>query len=127
MDPFTITAIVLLAVMAVHNTWEFSLVYRSYKDKAKMMEGHSQIREASELVAFVLVGVLLYLSKFNVVIVGAVIAIGLIHVGGAITNKDFISKASDDMIKKISFFIMPMTVVEVIFSIYVIILIMTMP
>ena len=109
MDPISVTAIVLLAWMTVFNAWEFSMVYRLHKDKAKMAEAHSQIGEAHELVAFVLAGALLYLSKFNIVIVGAVIAIGLIHIPGAITNKDFLSKASDDMVKKLSFFVMAMT------------------
>jgi len=127
MDPFTIVAIVLLAFEAVYNAWEFSMVYRLHKDKAKFMEGHSQIGEASELVAFVLAGVLLYLSKFNVVIVGAVTVIGLYHVGGAIANKDSISKMSNDMVKKLSFIVMSMCAIEVIFSSYVILTIITMP
>ena len=59
MDLILIAAIVLLAFEAVYNAWEFFVVYRSRKDKAKMMEAHSQIGEGSELVAFVLAGILL--------------------------------------------------------------------
>jgi len=127
MDPFTIAAIVLLAFEAVYNAWEFSMVYRLRKDKAKFIEGHSQIGEGSELVAFVLAGILLYLSDVNVILVGIVIALGIYHVGATITNKERISKMSDDIVKKMPFFIMSMCAIEVIFSFYVITTVITMP
>jgi hypothetical protein len=120
MDLTLIAAIVLLAFEAVYNAWEFFVVYRSRNDKAKMMEAHSQIGEGSELVAFILAGILLYLSDINLILVVIVFILGIYHVGGAITKKDSFSKWSEDRIKKFSLIPMVMCAIEVIFSIYVI-------
>ncbi len=127
MDPILTVAIVLLAFEAVYNAWEFLMVYRLRKDKAKFIEAHSQIGEGSELVAFVLAGILLYLSDFNLILVGIVIALGIYHLMPTITSKDSISKMSDDMLKKLSFSVMLMCAIEVIFSIYVITIVAPMP
>lgn len=120
MDPILITAIVLLAFEAVWNAWESYMVYKSRKDKAKMVEAHSQIGEGSELVAFVLAGILLYLSDINIILVGIVIVLGFYHLMPTITNKDRFSKMSENLIQKMSLFVMAMCAIEVILSIYVI-------
>ena len=127
MEPILITAIALLAFQAVYNSWEFSMAYKLRKDKAKFTEAHSQIGEGSELVAFVLAGILLYLSDFNVILVGIVIALGIYHVLGTVSNKNMISKMPDERFKKLSLFIMLMCAIEVIFSIYVIATVIIMP
>ncbi len=121
MDPILIIAIVLLAFEAVYNAGEFFMVYRVRKDKAKFVEAHSQIGEGSELVAFLLAGVLLYLSDINLILVGIVIVLGIYHLMPTITNKDRISKMSDNLIQRMSLFVMTMCAIEVIFSIYIII------
>lgn len=120
MDPLLVAAIVLLAFEAVYNAWEFFMVYRLRKDKGKFIEGHSQIGEGSELVAFVLAGILLYLSNFNVFLVGIVFVLGIYHVPPTITSKDRMSMMSDDTVKKMSLFVMLMCAIEVVLSIYVI-------
>jgi hypothetical protein len=120
MDLSLIAAIILLAFEAVYNAVEFFGVYRARKDKAKFIEAHSQIGEGSELVAFVLAGILLFLSDFNVILVGIVIALGIYHVAGTIPNKDTLSKMPYDTIKKLSLLVMTMCAIEVVFSIYVI-------
>ena len=120
MDPILIIAIVLLAFEAVWNAREFYMVYRSRKDKAKFIEAHSQIGEGSELVAYVLAGILLYLSDINVILAGIVIVLGIYHLMPTITNKDRISKMANNLIQKMSLFVMAMCAIEVIFSIYVI-------
>ncbi len=121
MDPILIIAIVLLAFEAVYNAGEFFMVYRVRKDKAKFVEAHSQIGEGSELVAFLLAGVLLYLSDINLILVAIVIVLGIYHLMPTITNKDRISKMSDNLIQRMSLFVMTMCAIEVIFSIYIII------
>lgn len=114
-------AVVLLAFEAVWNTWEFSMIYRLRKaPKAEFVESHSQIGEGSELVAFVLAGILLYLSDINIILVVIVIVLGIYHLGGTITNKDRMSKMSEDLMRKMSPFIMAICAIEVILSIYVI-------
>ena len=121
MDPILIAAVVLLAFEAIYNAWEFYMIYRLRKaSKAEFVESHSQIGEGSELVAFVLAGILLYLSDINIILVGIVIAIGIYHVGGTITIKDRMSKMSEDLMRKMSPFIMAICTIEVILSIYVI-------
>jgi len=121
MDPILTAAVVLLAFEAVWNTWEFYMIYRLRKaPKAKILEAHSQIGEGSELVAFVLAGILLYLSDINIILVGIVIAIGIYHVAGTITTKDRMSKMSMDLMRKMSPFGMAICAIEVILSIYVI-------
>jgi len=116
-----------LAFEAVYNVREFSMVYRLRKDKARFIEAHSQMGEGSELVAFVLAGILLYLSNFNLIIVGIVIAIGIYHVLGTVSNKDMISKMPDDTVKRLSIFAMSMCAIEVIFSLYITTTVLTMP
>ncbi len=121
MDPILIIAIVLLAFEAVYNAGEFFMVYRVRKDRAKFVEAHSQIGEGSELVAFLLAGVLLYLSDINLILVAIVIVLGIYHLIPTITNKNRISKMSDNLIQRMSLFVMTMCAIEVIFSIYIII------
>ena len=120
MDLFLITASILLAFETVYNSWEFVVVYRSRKDKAKFIEAHSQIGEGSELVGFILAGILLYLSGFNVILTVITFVLGIYHVPPTIMNKDRISKMSDDIFRKFPYFIMSVCVIEVVFSIYVI-------
>ncbi len=88
--------------------------------RAKFVEAHSQIGEGSELVAFLVAGVLLYLSDVNLILVGIVLILGIYHLMPTITNKDRISKMSNGLIRKMSLFVMTMCAIEVLLSIYVI-------
>jgi hypothetical protein len=47
--------------------------------------------------------------------------LGIYHLGGTITNKDRMSKMSEDLMRKMSPFIMAICAIEVILSVYVII------
>ncbi len=120
MDPILVVAIILLAFEAAYNAVEFSMVYRVRKDKAKFVEAHSQIGEGSELVAFLVAGVLLYLSDVNLISVGIVLLLGIYHLMPTITNKDRMLKMSDGLIRKMPLFVMIMCATEVVLSIYVI-------
>lgn len=120
MDLFLITAAILLAFEAVYNSWEFLVVYRVRKDKAKFIEAHSPIGEGSELVVFILASILFYLSDFNIILTGITIALGIWHVPGTFIKKDRILKMSEDMFRKFPYIIMLACAIEVVLSIYLI-------
>ena len=126
MDLLIIVSLILLVFEAVYNAREVFVVNRMRKDKATFMEGHTkwvQVGEGIELVAFVLAGILLYLSDFNVILVVITIALGIYHIAGTVSNTNMISKMPEDRVKKMGQFIMLMCAIEVVFSIYMIALI----
>ena len=120
MDPGLFVAIPLLVFEAVYNAWEISLVNRLRKYKAKLIERHSQLGEGIELVAFILAGILLYFSGFNIILVGIIFVLGIYHLPPTIISKDRMSKMSDSVFKKFPLVIMSMCTLEVVFSIYLI-------
>ena len=124
MDTLIFVTIILFVFQVVYGAWEIFYINGLRKDKATFIEAHSwrtQAGEGIELVAYVLAGILLYLSDFNVILVGIIIAIGIYHVGGTVLNPtNMISKMSEDTFKKMTLFGMLMSAIEVIFSIYVI-------
>ncbi|MFQ6032227.1 MAG: hypothetical protein ACE5K2_04820 [Candidatus Zixiibacteriota bacterium] len=111
----TIAAVVLL-VLAVDNVYEFLSVYkvRAKKDKASMVEPHSRLLETAELIGFLLVGILMYISALNIIAVAIVIVIGLFHLGGAIMSKQSLLKMSMETLRRLNTAIMGITLTEVI-------------
>ena len=96
------------------------------KSKATFMKGHTKLVQAGEgieLVAFILAGIFLYLSDFNIILVVITIGLGIYHVAGTVSNTNMISKMTEEKVKKMTLLIMLMCVIEVIFSIYIIALI----
>lgn len=82
-------SLILLGLEAVYNAREVFVVNRMRKSKATFMEGHTKRVQAGEgikLVAFVLAGIFLYLSDFNIILVVITIGLGIYHVAGTVSN-----------------------------------------
>jgi hypothetical protein len=120
MEFILILAVVILLGEAVVNTRECFMVYKTGNDTTKFMELHSQINEGAELVGFVLVGILLYLSNFPSLLVGIAVLLGLYHIPPTITNNEGFSNMPDKILNIMPRFVMIMCAVEVILSIYII-------
>jgi hypothetical protein len=120
MELILILAVVLLAFEAVGNTREFFMVYKTGNDKAKFMDLHSQINEGAELIGFILIAILLYLSKFNSLLVGIALVLGLYHIPPTVSSKEGFSNMPDKILNIMPRFVMIMCTVEVILSIYII-------
>ena len=119
----TVAAVVLF-VLAIDNAYEFVNVYKARKrDKATMLEAHSRVVETGELIGFILAGVLLYLSAFDVIAVIVLIIVGLYHLGGALMTKQYLSQFSQEKLKR--FLTVPWVVcfAEVVVASYLVMLI----
>jgi hypothetical protein len=120
MEFILILAVVILVFEAVGNTRECFMVYKTGNDTAKFMELHSQINEGAELVGFVLIGILLYLSNFNSLLVGIALVLGLYHLPPTVISNEGFSNMPDKILNIMPRFVMIMCAVEVILSIYII-------
>jgi len=110
----TISAVILF-ILAIDNAYEFLTVYRvRAKDKASMLEIHSRVVEAAELIGYLVAGILLYISELNLAVVVIVIVIGLAHTAGAIMSKQSLEKMSMNALKRLNTGILGMTLTEVI-------------
>jgi len=107
-------ATVILFLLAVDNAYEFFLTYKVHKGKANMMDIHSRVVEAGELLGYILAGILLFLSMLNIIIVTVVIVIGLFHLGGALTSKQQLSQFSQKSMSRLNMGIMALTLLEVV-------------
>jgi hypothetical protein len=96
------------------------MVYKTGNDKAKFMELHSQLGEGTELVGFILVAILLYISNLSLFLVGIALALGLYHIPPTFTSNEGFSKMPDKILNIMPRFVMVMCVVEVVLSIYII-------
>lgn len=107
-------ATVILSLLAVDNAYEFSLLYKVHRGKANMMDIHSRIVEAAELVGYIAAGILLYISPLNTIAVVVLIAVGLFHLTGALTTKQILSKFSQKTLGRLLKVIMIVTPTEVV-------------
>ncbi len=108
MLPITIASVILL-VLAVDNAYEFSSIYKARgRDKASMLDAHSRVVEAGELFGFILAGILLYMSAVDLIAVIVLVVLGLYHLGGALTTRQYFSEFSQERLKR--FLIVPMAV-----------------
>jgi len=117
----TIATVILLA-LAVDNTYEFLSVYKARgRDKASMLDAHSRVVEAGELFGFILAGILLYLSGLDIIAVIVLVVLGLYHLGGALTTRQYFSEFSQERLRR--FLTVPMTVcfVEVVIAVSVVV------
>lgn len=113
----TIAAVVLLA-MAADNAYEFVIIYRARgKGKASMLEAHSRIVEAGEVIGFILAGALLYLSELDIVAVIALIALGIYHLLGALSTEQMMSKFPEERLRKMLGLVMTVCLVEVVVAV----------
>jgi hypothetical protein len=116
----TIASVVLLA-LAVNNASEFLIVYKARgRDKASMLDAHSRVVEAGELFGFLLAGILLYLSAIDIIAVIVLVVLGLYHLGGALTTRQYFSEFSQERLRR--FLTVPMAVcfIEVVIAISVV-------
>jgi len=117
----TISAVILF-ILAIDNVYEFLTVYkvRTKNDKASMVEIHSRVVEAAELIGYLVAGFMIYVSELNLAAVVIVIVIGLFHSGGVIMTKQSLQKMSTDALKRLNTGIIGLTLTEVIVAISVI-------
>ncbi len=117
----TIAAVILL-VLVVDNAYEFSNIYKARgRDKTSMLDAHSRVVEAGELFGFILAGILLYLSAVDIIAVIVLVVLGLYHLGGALTTRQYFSEFSEERLKR--FLTVPMVVcfVEVVIASFVVV------
>ncbi|MFQ6116447.1 MAG: hypothetical protein ACE5NG_20500 [bacterium] len=113
----TIAAVVLL-VLAVDTAYEFASVFRARgRDKASMLNVHSRVVEAGELAGFILAGILLYLSGLEIIATIILIVIGLYHLGGALTAKQYFSKFSQEKLSGFLRIVMAICFAEVVVAV----------
>jgi len=108
-----IIAAVVLLVLAVDNAYEFSRVYKAYKDKIDVTSAHSRVVEAGELLGFILAGILLYLSALDIIAVIVLIVVGLYHLGGALSTKQNLLEFSQEKLRRFLTVIMIVCFAEV--------------
>ena len=82
-----------------------------------MLETHSRIVEAGELLGFIFAGILLYLSDLDVIAVIVLIVLGLYHLGGAVSTKQMMSQFPQERLRKLSTVIMAVCFVEVVVAV----------
>jgi len=112
--PLVIIATVILLLLAIDNAYEFSLTYKIHKGRVNMLDVHSRVVEAGELVGYTLAGILLYLSMLDIIAVAVVIVVGLVHLSGALTNKQQLSQFSQKALRRLNKGIMVLTLSEVV-------------
>ena len=113
----TVAAVVLL-VLAVDNAYEFASVYKARgRDKASMLDVHSRVVEAGEVVGFILAGILLYLSGLEIIAVIVLIVVGLFHLSGALTTEQYFSQFSQERLRRFLRNVMAICFVEVIVAV----------
>jgi len=117
----TIAAVVLL-VLAVDNAYEFASVYKARgRDKASMLDVHSRVVEAGEVVGFILAGILLYLSGLEIIAVIVLIVVGLFHLSGALTTEQYFSQFSQERLRRFLRNVMAICFVEVIVAVSIVV------
>jgi hypothetical protein len=110
----TIAALVLL-VLAVASVYEISIIYkaRAQGDKESIVESHSRAFEAGELFAFLLAGILMYMSALDIIVVAVIIVVGLYHLGGAFASKEKMLQFSLEKLRRFMTVVMTICFVEI--------------
>ncbi len=120
MLPVTIAAVILL-VLAADNAYEFARVYKARgRDKASMLETHSRVVEAGELLGFLLAGILVYFSALDIIAVIVLVVLGLYHLGGALSTKQMMSQFALERLRRLLTVVMAVCFVEVIAAVSIV-------